>query len=69
MARAISGEIDLTPMPETGMNTLYFGGGTPSLLKPLELELIFAHLRVKPISVRFKKLLSNVILKISHTNP
>jgi oxygen-independent coproporphyrinogen-3 oxidase len=47
MAKAISGEIDLTAMPPTGMNTLYFGGGTPSLLKPSELELIFAHLRAK----------------------
>lgn len=47
MAKAISGEIDLTAMPDTGMNTLYFGGGTPSLLKPSELELIFTHLRAK----------------------
>ena len=47
MAKANSGEIYLTAMPKTGMNTLYFGGGTPSLLKPSELELIFTHLRAK----------------------
>ena len=47
MAEAISKEIGLTNLPEKGMKTLYFGGGTPSLLQKEELGLIFSSLRSK----------------------
>ncbi len=47
MAIAISEEINLTAFPKSGLNTLYFGGGTPSLLKITDLEMIIGSLKNK----------------------
>lgn len=44
---SISREIELTPLPELGIQTLYFGGGTPSLLNEAQLHSIFSALRNK----------------------
>ncbi len=44
---AISGEIERTPLPLNGMQTLYFGGGTPSLLSNIEITAIFQALKNK----------------------
>ncbi|MBR1850905.1 MAG: radical SAM family heme chaperone HemW [Bacteroidales bacterium] len=42
---AICREIDIRPWPNTAVETLYFGGGTPSLLSVEELATIVAALR------------------------
>ncbi len=47
MIRAISGEIELTALPPQGIKTLYFGGGTPSLLAPSALKILFEALKEK----------------------
>jgi oxygen-independent coproporphyrinogen-3 oxidase len=47
MIRAISGEIELTALPPQGIKTLYFGGGTPSLLAPSVLKILFEALKEK----------------------
>jgi len=47
MAQAIAKEITLTDLPKQGMKTMYFGGGTPSLLKNHELAMIFSSLKSK----------------------
>ncbi len=45
MSKAISGEIERTPLPQKGMQTVYFGGGTPSLLSENEITSIFQALK------------------------
>ena len=48
MINALCKEIDLTPVGKTEtVDTIYFGGGTPSLLSIKELELIFLALHKK----------------------
>lgn len=47
MAVAISEEINLTAFPKSGLNTLYFGGGTPSLLDITDLNRIIGRLKNK----------------------
>lgn len=47
MIKAISGEIELTALPPQGIKTLYFGGGTPSLLAPSALQILFEALKQK----------------------
>lgn len=47
MVNAIATEIGLTYPPKTGCQSLYFGGGTPSLLYPSEWELIISAIKSK----------------------
>jgi oxygen-independent coproporphyrinogen III oxidase len=47
MVDCLSGEIERTALPEKGMKTVYFGGGTPSLLEPKQLEQLWLKLRNK----------------------
>lgn len=44
---AIATEIGLTPIPQMGCQSLYFGGGTPSLLHPDEWEVIIRAIKTK----------------------
>jgi len=56
MAIAISEEINLTTFPNSGLNTLYFGGGTPSLLELIDLEKIIGSLKNKTDFFQIKEI-------------
>ena len=47
MVNAIATEIELTPIPQTGCQSIYFGGGTPSLLHVDEWEMIMRTIKSK----------------------
>ena len=47
MINAIASEVGLTHIPQKGCQSIYFGGGTPSLLLPSEWEMIMSAIKSK----------------------